>query len=72
MITCRSTVPLVKKMASEVNAQGITIRALSERSGVSTTALERWFMKGTMPTLENARACFNVLGLDLVVEKRNV
>lgn len=60
--------PLVVRLFEEMNAQHTTIVEVAERAGVCRQMIWRW---GTerRPKLDAIEACFNVLGLRLVVEE---
>lgn len=59
--------PLVRRLHAEVTAAGIPLAAVARRSGVSQTAIHHWMHCRRSPTVGNLVACFNALGLDLVV-----
>lgn len=59
--------PLVRRLHAEVTAAGVPLAAVARRSGVSQTAIHHWMHCRRSPTVGNLVACFNALGLDLVV-----
>jgi len=58
--------PLVRALIEEMNAQRVTLTEMAERSGVSRATISEWRYRSA-PCVETLVACFNVLGLDLVV-----
>lgn len=58
--------PLVRKLFEEMNAQLTTLNEVAERSGVDRQTISGWRYTGT-PMTVNLVACFNALGLDLLV-----
>ena len=58
--------PLVRLLITECNEQRVTLRELALKAGCFPKTLSGW-RYSTQPSLENLIACFNALGLDLVV-----
>jgi lambda repressor-like predicted transcriptional regulator len=59
---------LVKILFNEIDRQGITYKALSEKAGVSTGSLKSW-QNRVQPELILLEACLNALGLKITVER---
>lgn len=62
----RNTHPLVQRLYAEMNAQRCPPALLAERSGVSRAAIKSWRTRHPS-SLASLEACFNVLGLEVVV-----
>lgn len=58
--------PLVRRLIQECNAQRTTLTEIAQRSGVGRQTISLWRYRAA-PNLDNLIACFNVLGLDLIV-----
>jgi hypothetical protein len=58
--------PLVRQLIEEANEQRVTITDLSIRTGIRRETISRW-RQSSSPGVQNLIACFNVLGLELIV-----
>lgn len=58
--------PLVRKLFEACNEQLTTVQELADRSGVDRQTISGWRYTAN-PSTVNIVACFNALGLDLVV-----
>lgn len=61
--------PLVRKLFEEMREQQIGVLDMAARSGINPNTLKDWRTR-TMPRVADLEACFNVLGLSLVVRTR--
>lgn len=61
--------PLVRRLWMEMNRNRITVKDVAERAGIGQKTMNEW-RKRRNPSVANLVACFNVLGLDLVVKER--
>lgn len=60
--------PLVRQLFEEMHRQQCGVLDMAERSGVNKNTLKDWRTR-TMPRVADLNACFNVLGLELIVKK---
>ena len=60
---------LVKMLIDEMNNQQITARDMCKRVGITDPSMITKWKHKRRPNLDNLRACFNVLGLDLTVKR---
>lgn len=61
--------PLVQELFREMYVQQIGVVELANRAGVNKNTLKDWRTR-TTPNIKDLIACFNVLGLDLVIRKQ--
>lgn len=61
--------PLVRRLFEEMNAQHATLTEVANRAGLRRRTVTGW-RETRVPNVEHLRACFNVLGLDLVVAEK--
>ena len=61
--------PLVRFLYDECNRQQVSIRSVSEQSGVSESIINLWRTQGE-PRLSNIEACLNVLGFTILTPTR--
>lgn len=59
--------PFVRRLFEELNRQQVSIRDLSEKSGVAVVSIRQW-RTAFSPRLTNIEACLRVLGLNLKIE----
>lgn len=62
--------PLVKRLWQEMNDQRVSQEDVAERAGVSSSGMRKWRNGSRSPSLCDLEACFNVLGLDVVVREQ--
>lgn len=62
--------PLVKRLYQEMNAQGVGLQQMSDRSGYTVDCLKDWRTRSS-PNIRSLEACFNVLGYELKPVARN-
>lgn len=60
--------PFVRRLIGELNKQDMTMHELAEQSGVHVRTIQAWRWKN-LPKIDLLEACFNALGLRLVIEK---
>ena len=58
--------PFVRKMFVEMNKQYISLVEMGEKSGVHRHTLKNWRVR-SQPRLADIEACYNVLGMKLVI-----
>jgi DNA-binding phage protein len=61
--------PLVRRLFEEMNEQCIGIMDLADRAGISRYTLKGW-RKNHSPEINNLEACYSVLGMALVVRRK--
>lgn len=66
-VKCGSRLPLVQRLADEMNQQRVGLHDMAERAGIGDDTLYRWFALDGNPSVESLAACFGVLGLRLTV-----
>lgn len=60
--------PLVQRLFLEMAEQQIGVVKMGEKSGLNKNTLKDWRTR-SVPRVNDLRAAFNVLGLDLVVRQ---
>jgi lambda repressor-like predicted transcriptional regulator len=60
--------PLVRRLILELNRQSTTMQELAERSGVHLRTIQTWRHKN-LPKIDLLEACFNTLGMRLIVQE---
>jgi len=61
--------PLVRRLFDEMAKQQCGVLEMAERSGVNKNTFKDWRTR-TMPRVADLEACFNVLGLEIVVKEQ--
>lgn len=61
--------PLVRQLFRQMNRERIGIYDLCDRTGIGTSTMKHW-AKNCSPSLVNIEACFNALGMEIVVRQR--
>jgi transcriptional regulator with XRE-family HTH domain len=64
LLVPKSGHPLIQKLYRLMNKEGITLKEMCERTGISLSSIKGW-RYGQSPGLDNLEACFNVLGRTL-------
>jgi len=62
--------PLVRKLFTTMNERRITKKAMAQKAGVEYSSFASWQYRGYRPHLANLEACLQVLGYELVIQKR--
>lgn len=63
--------PLVKQLITIMNERRISKKQMSLKAGVEYSSFASWQYRGFRPHLNNIEACLNVLGYELVMQKRS-
>lgn len=61
---------MISFIREERKRQRMSIRELSELSGITVGAIRHWEYGGVMPTVDNFQKVLNALGYDLYIVKK--
>ena len=61
---------LVRELVDRMNDERVTRHHLTVKAGVGKDVIRDWTHRRFTPRLENLEACLQVLGYELVIQKR--
>ena len=62
---------MINFIREERKRQHISLKELSNKSGVSWRTISNWEYNGIMPTIDNFQKVLNALGYDLIIAPQN-
>ena len=65
-----SCCPLIKKVASIIKEQDLSVPDITEMAGVNNSTIHSWFKRHS-PSVNNLNSVLNVMGYELVIQKKN-